>query len=175
MIVHTARKLLTRERYKYLSSAAKALGIRFFVQQSESSSSQSSSTAYTYILASALTVTGVISLSCEAAVPASGPIGASSLTLQEPVRQPRNVMLHRMRSAAGRGLNDKYNVDWTTVLGGKDWMDCDRLAPHAFLRSAHQSAYRGRLWVGSSSSVGDHGRKGGVEKNLKTIYEFLLV
>lgn len=32
-------------------------------------------------------------------------------------QQPRNVMLHRMRSGAGRGLNDKYNVDWNTNLG----------------------------------------------------------
>lgn len=31
--------------------------------------------------------------------------------------EPRNVMLHRMRSAAGRGMNVKYNVDWNTVLG----------------------------------------------------------
>jgi serine/threonine protein kinase/CRP-like cAMP-binding protein len=31
--------------------------------------------------------------------------------------QPRNVMLHRMRSVKGRGLNDKYNVEWDTVLG----------------------------------------------------------
>eukprot|EP00934_Nitzschia_sp_Nitz4_P007088 Nitzschia sp. Nitz4//scaffold23_size168460//94488//97284//NITZ4_002225-RA/size168460-snap-gene-0.162-mRNA-1//-1//CDS//3329543653//7078//frame0 len=40
--------------------------------------------------------------------------------LAEPHRlrgQPRNVMLHRMRSKAGRGLNEKYNVDWKTVLG----------------------------------------------------------
>lgn len=33
------------------------------------------------------------------------------------MQQPRNVMLHRMRSGAGRGLNDKYNVDWSTNLG----------------------------------------------------------
>jgi hypothetical protein len=32
-------------------------------------------------------------------------------------QQPRNVMLHRMRSGEGRGLNDKYNVDWNTNLG----------------------------------------------------------
>ena len=32
--------------------------------------------------------------------------------------QPRNVMpLHRMTSTAGRGLKDKYKVDWKTVLG----------------------------------------------------------
>jgi hypothetical protein len=33
------------------------------------------------------------------------------------MQQPRNVMLHRMRSGAGRGLNDKYRVDWKTVIG----------------------------------------------------------
>jgi hypothetical protein len=33
------------------------------------------------------------------------------------VRDPKNVMLHRMRSLAGRGLNNKYNVDWNTVIG----------------------------------------------------------
>jgi len=31
--------------------------------------------------------------------------------------QPRNVMISRMRSIKGRGLNEKYNVDWNTVLG----------------------------------------------------------
>ena len=30
---------------------------------------------------------------------------------------PRNVMLHRMRSVRGRGLDDKYIVDWKTILG----------------------------------------------------------
>jgi serine/threonine protein kinase len=46
-----------------------------------------------------------------------------SVTSCEPRRinsvdlQPRNVMLHRMRSVKGRGLNDKYKVDWDIVLG----------------------------------------------------------
>ncbi len=31
--------------------------------------------------------------------------------------QPRNVMVHRLRSLRGRNLNEKYNVDWKTVLG----------------------------------------------------------
>ena len=31
--------------------------------------------------------------------------------------QPRNVMISRMRSVAGRGLHEKYKVDWSTVLG----------------------------------------------------------
>ena len=31
--------------------------------------------------------------------------------------QPRNVMISRMRSIKGRGLNEKYNVEWNTVLG----------------------------------------------------------
>ena len=30
---------------------------------------------------------------------------------------PRNVMIHRMRSLRGRSLRDKYNVDWSTILG----------------------------------------------------------
>jgi hypothetical protein len=33
------------------------------------------------------------------------------------IHQPRNVMISRMRSVAGRGLHEKYNVDWKTVLG----------------------------------------------------------
>ena len=31
--------------------------------------------------------------------------------------QPRNVMVHRLRSLRGRSLNEKYKVDWKTVLG----------------------------------------------------------
>lgn len=31
--------------------------------------------------------------------------------------QPQNVMLHRMRSMKGRGLTEKYQIDWDTVLG----------------------------------------------------------
>lgn len=31
--------------------------------------------------------------------------------------QPRNVMVHRLRSLRGRSLNEKYNVDWKNVLG----------------------------------------------------------
>lgn len=31
--------------------------------------------------------------------------------------QPQNVMIHRMRSIKGRGLTEKYNIDWNTVLG----------------------------------------------------------
>ena len=42
-------------------------------------------------------------------------------TLCEPRRfdtqQPKNVMLNRMRSLRGRNLNEKYNVNWNTVLG----------------------------------------------------------
>lgn len=36
---------------------------------------------------------------------------------QTATKQPRNVMLHRMRSVRGRNLEDKYKVDWSTVLG----------------------------------------------------------
>jgi len=38
-------------------------------------------------------------------------------TLCEPRGQPKNVMLHRKRSLRGRSLNEKYNVNWHTVLG----------------------------------------------------------
>ena len=31
--------------------------------------------------------------------------------------QPRNVMLHRMRSVRARNLGEKYVVDWKRVLG----------------------------------------------------------
>ena len=31
--------------------------------------------------------------------------------------QPRNVMVHRLRSLRGRSLNEKYNVEWKQVLG----------------------------------------------------------
>ena len=51
----------------------------------------------------------------------SGDSLQSNLVSCEPRRsttnQPRNVMLHRMRSRGGRGLNEKYKVDWKTVLG----------------------------------------------------------
>lgn len=49
------------------------------------------------------------------------PTSASSLlsssSSKTPTSQPRNVMIHRMRSLKGRGLNEKYRVDWHTVLG----------------------------------------------------------
>jgi hypothetical protein len=38
-------------------------------------------------------------------------------TRQHNMMQPRNVMLHRMRSVRGRNLEDKYNVDWSLKLG----------------------------------------------------------
>jgi hypothetical protein len=37
--------------------------------------------------------------------------------LNNPKNQPRNVMVHRLRSYRGRGLNEKYNVEWKKVLG----------------------------------------------------------
>mmetsp|Transcript_25416 Transcript_25416/g.60072 ORF Transcript_25416/g.60072 Transcript_25416/m.60072 type:complete len:967 (-) Transcript_25416:28-2928(-) len=43
--------------------------------------------------------------------------GRGSSTKQGQNQQPRNVMISRMRSVAGRGLNEKYKVDWNTVLG----------------------------------------------------------
>jgi serine/threonine protein kinase len=55
---------------------------------------------------------------------ASGSSSNQAVTSCEPRRmnsavatQPRNVMLHSMRSVKGRGLNKKYEVEWDTVLG----------------------------------------------------------
>jgi hypothetical protein len=55
------------------------------------------------------------------------PIPPPTRTLAEPHRKNTpvkhshrhslNVMLTRMRSVSGRGLNEKYKVDWNTVLG----------------------------------------------------------
>ncbi len=38
-------------------------------------------------------------------------------TLSSGISTPRNVMVHRLRSLRGRNLNEKYKVDWNTVLG----------------------------------------------------------
>jgi len=56
---------------------------------------------------------------CDAVSNPSVPIHRSP-TNRKPVHsnsQPRNVMVHRLRSSRGRNLNEKYNVDWKTVLG----------------------------------------------------------
>ena len=60
--------------------------------------------------------------SCEAATAtwSSADVPLRNTKTPPPTRQsmqPRNVMLHRMRSVRGRNLEDKYNVDWSTVLG----------------------------------------------------------
>ena len=120
MIVYTTKKLV-RGRLRYLSLATKAVPTRTsFTIPSESSSD---STSMSYASATiALALVGGISLAGGGLYvhhDTSGSLWARNSTSAEPMRQPRNVMLHRMRSAAGRGLNDKYNVDWTTVLGGK--------------------------------------------------------
>jgi hypothetical protein len=121
MSFHKTKTLLTRGRCRCFSSGAKAVQARFFTNPSESSSCYSSSIFYASVVTSALGLVGVMSLpGTKSSVLNSGSMVTSNFTLTEPVRQPRNVMLHRMRSAAGRGLNDKYNVDWTTVLGGKN-------------------------------------------------------
>lgn len=53
-----------------------------------------------------------------AAAAAAAPVRNSKPpTRQHNMMQPRNVMLHRMRSVRGRNLEDKYNVDWSTKLG----------------------------------------------------------
>lgn len=88
--------------------------------------SDSSSMGYALTLASVLMLTGAASSTtqmqkrskAEDVVDAVASEMPSSIPKHDPLRQPRNVMLHRMRSAAGRGLNDKYKVDWNTVLGG---------------------------------------------------------
>ena len=121
MSIHTTKKLLVRGRNRCLSVTAKAVHTKFFTKPSESSS-DSTSTPYA-TAAIALALVGAVSLAggeSYAHYDIRGSLLASNCTSAEPIRQPRNVMLHRMRSAAGRGLNDKYNVDWTTVLGGKN-------------------------------------------------------
>lgn len=45
------------------------------------------------------------------------PSNSSSSNVKTSRRHSLNVMLTRMRSVSGRGLNEKYNVDWKTVLG----------------------------------------------------------
>jgi hypothetical protein len=85
-----------------------------------SSSSSSSSDAVAAALVAAV-AGGALYSSCDTKATFSIPQLTTART--EPRRfmsmnnQPRNVMLHRMRSKAGRGLNDKYSVDWKTVLG----------------------------------------------------------
>ena len=113
------RRNLTR-RFATSSNAAAA---------SASSKQEESTNISPAVLVSAI-VAGAIALkgskeesSCDTARSASRtPFSLPSLAHAEPRRsmtmqQPRNVMLHRMRSGAGRSLNDKYKVDWKTVLG----------------------------------------------------------
>jgi hypothetical protein len=118
-MVYTTKRLV-RGRVRYLSFTTKAVPTKIFRKTSESSSD---STSMPYASAAiALALVGGISLAggnLYVHHETSGSLLARNCTSAEPMRQPRNVMLHRMRSAAGRGLNDKYNVDWTTVLGGK--------------------------------------------------------
>jgi hypothetical protein len=88
-----------------------------FQQQSDSSSSSSDAVAAALVAAVA---GGALYSSCDTKATFSIPQLTTART--EPRRfmsmnQPRNVMLHRMRSKAGRGLNDKYSVDWKTILG----------------------------------------------------------
>jgi hypothetical protein len=45
------------------------------------------------------------------------PRRASSSAVKNSRRHSLNVMLTRMRSVTGRGLHEKYKVDWNTVLG----------------------------------------------------------
>lgn len=121
----TIRIFISQGRRRYLSLAAKSAQSQLpNVQQALSSDSSSSSSFYASTLASALILVGTASaLTSRDNEKELGSFATTSflgtLTLSEPMRQPRNVMLHRMRSAAGRGLNDKYKVDWNIKLGGK--------------------------------------------------------
>jgi hypothetical protein len=58
------------------------------------------------------TPTPVISIS-----PPTAAGGAAREPRRYVAAQPQNVMLHRMRSVRGRGLHEKYKVDWQTVMG----------------------------------------------------------
>ena len=101
---------------------------RGFATATDAASKKEPSNVSPAVLVSAIAA-GVIALkgskeesSCDTAKAASPAFSLRSLAHAEPRRtmamqQPRNVMLHRMRSGLARGLNDKYNVDWKTVLG----------------------------------------------------------
>ncbi len=120
----TIPRLLVRQgRRRLLSMAAKSSQSQ--LQNRSETTSDSSSMLNVFAIASAMILAGTASTVHLQADRNSEKdtdhvaLMASSIQMNEPVRQPRNVMLHRMRSEAGRGLNDKYNVDWSKVLGGK--------------------------------------------------------
>jgi len=142
MKIHSTKKFsFMRGRARYLSSV---WPMRLIHNSSKSSSDSSSNSSMVYgwmvttaamIFMGTTTTTFMISDSSRkssfTAASGGGKNGSydrhsifltSNVSWAEPalLKQPRNVMLHRMRSAAGRGLNDKYNVDWETVLGGKE-------------------------------------------------------
>ena len=48
---------------------------------------------------------------------AAGEGSRASQTADAESWEAKNVMLQRMRSAEGRGMNDKYAVEWDTVIG----------------------------------------------------------
>ena len=71
---------------------------------------------------SATIVTTVAAVAAAAAAAAtmgscSSPTDCEVIMERKTIKQPRNVMLHRMRSLRARNLNDKYRVDWDKVLG----------------------------------------------------------
>jgi hypothetical protein len=71
-------------------------------------------------------------------------------------QQPRNVMpLHRMTSTAGRGLKDKYNVDWKTVLGEGAYGSVHPARVAATGEKVRVDGFFLRL-LRSSSSTGSH-------------------
>eukprot|EP00429_Kryptoperidinium_foliaceum_P002198 CAMPEP_0176007262 /NCGR_PEP_ID=MMETSP0120_2-20121206/3142_1 /TAXON_ID=160619 /ORGANISM="Kryptoperidinium foliaceum, Strain CCMP 1326" /LENGTH=823 /DNA_ID=CAMNT_0017340017 /DNA_START=20 /DNA_END=2491 /DNA_ORIENTATION=- len=109
-------RMMIRGQRRCLSTAAKASAQiqQAFVKSDSSSTDQRTIRATTF--GAALALAG-LSLYEDDTTMKLGAFLQPSITMSEPQKQPRNVMLHRMRSAAGRGLNDKYNVDWKTVLG----------------------------------------------------------
>ena len=104
------------------------------------------------------------------------------------MHQPRNVMLHRMRSAAGRGLNAKYKVDWKTVLGEgaygsvhparlaitgeKVSFNCDvTSASYQVLQVLVQADVHTPTHIGASNSYCES--TGCVKENIQTIHQLL--
>lgn len=130
----TIPKLIVQGRRRHVATLAAKVSQSQLPNPSQTPPYDSSSAFYASALTSALVFTGVISCSqlsdgdakdCRAFSSSGSPplLGSSLLVTHnesssKSMRQPRNVMLHRMRSKAGRGLNEKYKVDWKTVLGG---------------------------------------------------------
>ena len=101
-------------------SQASALSTSANSQQSDSSKDALAAAVATVLAAG--TLCAVAGTREESSCDTRAAFSFPSLTAEaEPRRfmtmQPRNVMLNRMRSGPARTLNDKYNVDWKTILG----------------------------------------------------------